>query len=31
MAERLVRFGVAMEQSLLAEFDRLVARRGATR
>jgi CopG family nickel-responsive transcriptional regulator len=31
MAERLVRFGVAMEASLLEEFDKLVAERGSTR
>ena len=31
MAERLVRFGVAMEQSLLEEFDELVDARGGTR
>jgi CopG family nickel-responsive transcriptional regulator len=31
MAERLVRFGVAMEASLLEEFDQVVERRGGTR
>jgi CopG family nickel-responsive transcriptional regulator len=31
MAEKLVRFGVAMEASLLAEFDQVVERRGGTR
>jgi CopG family nickel-responsive transcriptional regulator len=31
MAEKLVRFGVAMEASLLEEFDRLVESRGGTR
>ena len=31
MAEKLVRFGVAMEASLLEEFDRVVERRGGTR
>jgi CopG family nickel-responsive transcriptional regulator len=31
MAERLVRFGVAMEESLLEEFDQVVERRGGTR
>ena len=31
MVERLVRFGVAMEASLLAEFDKIVERRGGTR
>jgi CopG family nickel-responsive transcriptional regulator len=31
MTERLVRFGVAMEASLLEEFDRVVAARGGTR
>jgi len=31
MAERLVRFGVAMEKSLLEEFDELVDLRGGTR
>jgi CopG family transcriptional regulator, nickel-responsive regulator len=31
MAERLVRFGVAMEESLLQEFDELVDQRGGTR
>lgn len=31
MSERLVRFGVAMEASLLAEFDRVVEARGGTR
>jgi len=31
MAEKLVRFGVAMEASLLEEFDRVVDARGGTR
>lgn len=31
MSDPLVRFGVAMESSLLAEFDHLVAARGSTR
>lgn len=31
MADRLVRFGVAMESSLLREFDELVVARGSTR
>jgi CopG family nickel-responsive transcriptional regulator len=31
MAERLVRFGVAMEAGLLEEFDRVVESRGGTR
>lgn len=31
MSEKLVRFGVAMESSLLAEFDQLVEARGGTR
>jgi CopG family nickel-responsive transcriptional regulator len=31
MNDRLVRFGVAMESSLLAEFDQLVEARGSTR
>jgi len=31
MVERLVRFGVAMESSLLEEFDKVVERRGGTR
>jgi CopG family transcriptional regulator, nickel-responsive regulator len=31
MTEKLVRFGVAMESSLLEEFDRLVEARGGTR
>jgi CopG family nickel-responsive transcriptional regulator len=31
MTDRLVRFGVAMEGSLLEEFDELVERRGGTR
>lgn len=31
MAEKLVRFGVAMEASLLEEFDRVVESRGGTR
>lgn len=31
MSDQLVRFGVAMESSLLADFDQLVAARGSTR
>jgi CopG family nickel-responsive transcriptional regulator len=31
MVERLVRFGVAMDASLLEEFDKVVERRGGTR
>ena len=31
MTDRLVRFGVAMESSLLEQFDQLVAVRGGTR